>query len=987
MDFDSSVCEDDITQKLKDEIEQLKHENSFYKSQFEDAVSISKEMENMRSQNSKANSDLRDAISDKEDALKRLEISLQTINELKQQIKDENQYQSHQMSENNDLHKKEIEELNNKSKDEISKMEKQIKFEKDEKERLANEQKVLKNKMDSLIQCAIKYFNTNMDSIDDVIGCFEQQNNNSIISNSSKETSQSFNNDDSLKLLRKLKLKVKKLKEDNHKLVANIEKCKDDNKQLKKSVFQITESKNKAINTLTQEKEDMELDYKKTIKGLRAKILSLNEEIKNAKSIKETKEIDPLPNVVIQQVSPVKQNNVDSHLYGKIKELKTQISFEKSQKDKAISEFKEIQDKNESLISEIESQKNKIESLKILYQESLTQIESLRQALLLKQQETIKSQKEDEKGNNIKEDRKKLNQLEFLNQKYANQIKEFQENLKYTQDLLKQQKNENEELKSKIEDLNNDLKKSDLKLFNYQVKETNKNEDEQIPLDLLVFKGEPELEQKTLKIAQNTILHVTSRLQQIYKTVLLYFQNELNQKENLLNKKSEEMNEILEKINNFISKINEILNICDVSSHVIFDENSQEELISQIEKVRNDLTNQNNENIIIRGIIYNINKYLNLDNNNGSIQEMVKTIEQSVQNIINISETQNKKIKKLKSYIKSKMNKEQIKEANLNDQNKELQSSVDTLNNEKENQKYEIINLKKYNKKLKDQIANLETENSGLLQKQKLQNKEMNELKEQSSNNETHLKKQIQILHTEYQNLQNEYEKCNSILVQTRKIFASQKSINKKQQAECQQLLKEKEELESTCSSRIENQKLQLSKAYQNTISEFQKLSESNCNDIQNLTKQLTSSKQAENELSEKITQLNNQKANLEKRNQMLKESIDREKSLLDNLMKAKINSIESEYKVKLETLKNDNDKKISNIYSYVIDSFHNYYHPGEQINEKSFKQIIYDVKNHISDLSNSNQTIRRLLQVDEKQTTQDAIAQLLFDIKKNKTM
>lgn len=112
-----------------------------------------------------------------------------------------------------------------------------------------------------------------------------------------------------------------------------------------------------------------------------------------------------------------------------------------------------------------------------------------------------------------------------------------------------------------------------------------------------------------------------------------------------------------------------------------------------------------------------------------------------------------------------------------------------------------------------------------------------------------------------------------------------------------------------------------------------------------------------------------------------LREQIGREKKLAEATLKSQTCSIETKYKEKIESVRAAANEEQHKMVLYVIDAFRTSFCGFiGKMEEKPFKIIIDRIKEGYVRLNESDQAIRKMLNVAERQTTQDAVAQLLIN-------
>ena len=220
------------------------------------------------------------------------------------------------------------------------------------------------------------------------------------------------------------------------------------------------------------------------------------------------------------------------------------------------------------------------------------------------------------------------------------------------------------------------------------------------------------------------------------------------------------------------------------------------------------------------------------------------------------------------------------------------------------------------------------------------------------------------------------------------KRIASLENVNKVNNSRINSLLAEKQELVQensnllqSCTEKYENEKSSLKRSYENTLEELRKQNEKCRNDVEKLSKTLAGKEEQITELQKNVKVLSIAKNKAINEARTLNDQIGREKKLADATLKSQMCSIETKYKEKIEMLKTQSADEQHKMVLYVVDAFRTTFTGFiGKVEDRSFRSIIDKIREQYIKLLDSDASIRRMLNVQDRQTTQDAVAQLLIN-------
>ena len=265
--------------RLLETVDQLRKENQELKSQFNEAVSISETVEEIHKKNTGLVSELRQTKSEKEDLQRRLNISMQTINELNDKYEKLKKINSSQFTNEQENVFKEIKKVKDEEKAKIEKLESELGKKKAELEEHSVTVQLFKSKIERAIQNGERYFHTKISDFDSLITLLNKP---TFPTSPVEENIQPPLPENSPKSNRQLKNTIKKYKMK----MKNLEEEKElEIEALKKDLFELKNLNSKQKNfyeaQIAQLKENNQLYEDKsnsTIQALEKKIDDLKKE-------------------------------------------------------------------------------------------------------------------------------------------------------------------------------------------------------------------------------------------------------------------------------------------------------------------------------------------------------------------------------------------------------------------------------------------------------------------------------------------------------------------------------------------------------------------------------------------------------------------------------------------------------------------------------------------------------------------------------------
>jgi len=322
------------------------------------------------------------------------------------------------------------------------------------------------------------------------------------------------------------------------------------------------------------------------------------------------------------------------------------------------------------------------------------------------------------------------------------------------------------------------------------------------------------------------------------------------------------------------------------------------------------------------------------------------------------------------------------KEKDLSDQIELLTSERDELAQKNADNGNVIKKLKNDIQKATLQLAEANSKNENIESEvEKKYIDEANRLREnyqkeieKIQNQSEEFKKAVAQFQTQINDLTEQNERL-------RRVVNNQKSTISSKDKELQIQKKQNVNNEKVANEKLNEAKAQITASFEKTIKKLSEDYEQQKGDVEKLAKDLALSEGKTLQLTSLLEQAKVDKQRLIRELKSKKEETDREKQLAESFAKAQIISNQVSTSKNLEENKRQFEEKKRMLISSVIDAFKQFSSPLDRIDERTFKNILDKAKNEMKRLTDSDTAIRRMVNVSDSQTTEDAIAQLLFKI------
>lgn len=1007
--------------RLQKSNEQLKIDLNKLQNQFDELVNSCPKINELSKQNSLLAKEVSDLNIQNAELNRRLEISFQTNNDLSEKLISsqsaaDSSY-NHQISKLNT----QIAYLKSQHQDELEKIEKTYSKCRASLKQTEKEVVLLKSQISKIINLSHNYFKTEISDYNDL--CSILMNSKDKVGLISGNSPNQTNPDSQANQTNNTKELEKKM--EHYKSLYNSEKLKK--KKIKLSFLQFqrdNDHKDFTINQLKTEIEDLKRNHENEIKKIETsheqKILSLS--VPNTPQIKYKS--------MMVQASPEyftndqQFNNSNGSTIENLSEASSISSINKmnKNKDESIAIIEQMKEQIETLLAQLQKsqekqmklrEKNKsiLARLVKLEKENKTCHKKLQKAATLLQQiqeenETLnKKIKDDSAALEEKNSQTEAKQIELLNiQKSLNVLEKVTTSQKDDIDTITKERDrllslvliQNQSLES-FEKLIENMEKSQStktktkdRCFNtFEEEEENDNLNNSNSLILSQNEKNIEWDFGTLPESIVTILRnftenegfsIESKIHHIFNVLSKWYNNLTVSHNNEIVELQDQLDESGTKFDNFFA---------DILNSMGQKELTQEEAVNHISELCN-------ENEILH---QKVNEYENVQNLLEFPKEDSNADKKGKPNA-NLSQNLASQVTKLQEKLKELNTKCRLRKIEI----KECKSAFIECQKKSED---EIKTLRLANEKARNEINDL----------QKL----LNEQHEKFKDLQDELTKTRELHAEEYNRSQEDFESIlmqNSsnfdefqnrtnadIIKKNNKISSLEKKLEEKQNdaehwEKTANFLKEetnslKKQLEEQIND-SEKRFAMLDKQRKDGLKELEKhfnqvhdsLIQRN-KELNNQIKELKEPKIDEkiqnedkiNALKEEISQLNLYIQQENARFQSSTEALERQNKLLLVQNNAKVIAMETNYSIKCDELRKDFELKKKELLGFIAHQFRSFYDAKMALNEDTIKNMVKKIRNEMSILKKREEAIRKILNVKEGQSTEDALTELIMSM------
>lgn len=996
-DMDAKICQEEHTKTLLEENSSLHKQIAQLKAQFENALIIAEKVNEYQNQINQLYQVNRELTHKVEEGTQKLEILTSSLNEANKKLEDERLRYNNDIAMAQSKFNSDILKLKHQHQKHMDKVSREIDSFQAEVEKSSMDRKILNKQIERALGVFKTLFDKNFEDFDEFLEYVENNPELKVVNCvcGVPEDQYKKNNAEFQNIIDSLKMKLKSERAKKNEFKNQVTELETKNDNLERSLATTKNNMERDILDLKEnykrrdQERDIELlDYKHQIEVLQSRVDSLRDEL-----LKKTK--DQIKQVVIptqvefpqSNISPVKQekSNKSSVFEDELSEINSQLmvqlSTAKKQKEEVLLKLRNIEKEMLDVSTCNQKLQNELDSTKCRLLEKSKEYENFKN-IELQNIATHSEKKIDTYKREIKQYKQSSDKLIIENSEVKRSLDDLKLENERLRNQLQQMKLYESELSSKVSDLEDNLKRTKGELIRTQQVANSQPKvkvSDLFPSSIYLTKEfDTAICTSIADIARNESLQPMSKIQSIYHVIYQHYDKVIREfeKEAIHFKTLYEQRSVL--FNKFIIDASVQIGGCPVNIDTL-DDNKAEEILKDISKLKNTMDDQKKTLSMQTNALNYLCKVFNLDSRD-PLESQIDSVKLEFSRIVS------KLAKSYKKYKQTAFTLAQVKETSKNE-NDILRFKVDDLTNR-------VETLTKNNKNINDNNIQLKTTLFAANNKiRDLEDKysELNRIFDsQKSDIQNAVDTAVQNLKHQYQNeisrLNNELNKAKEQLdeaaekiIRLKKAYRTQKETYQQlademstitltnEQAISEQVHRNHEErrmIEQECNEKISLMQAELS-SYK---SQFDMLTK----DIQKKDKKLYSYK-------ETISNLQLENGRLERELNVKIEEMDRTSKLVESTSRNAGLIAEANYTQKLNELRINFDSEKRKLFSFVATEFRQYFDPRDSIDENSFKHVLTSVSKALNDLRKTDDQIRRLVNANEDQNTDDAVAQIIL--------
>ena len=995
MSFDSSDSDKPRKCTRKNELEELRKENALLRSQFDEAVSISSQMEKLHEHNTALIAQLRDLKAERDDLEHRLDISMQSNRELTDKLAEEKKASSSQRGVDITTMEKELTKLKKASKTQLDSVCDRLEEAQQNLEQEKVDKKMIISKVDRLMQAAERCFHCKFETLDSLMAVLETPETIKKEPKPAQPAKPQLEKTVPAKKAKKMKAMLKRE-------VAMREQAEGDVKKVKQQCHeaQITNKQQVAalerqISQMNDEREMSEVQHKFTVSKLETKVDGLQAELGRAQAkLKQTKaklleqviaSQTPAPEPPVQEpVVVVKKDKKCKAMKKKIVNLQEQLSRAEARNDGIGDRLKDTELLVGELELAIEKQKTEYNALRLVHEETLAEVETLRASLHAKDEVNKKAVAEAAKLRKpnpkivklercIDEQKQKIYALEIANSKQQTVIEDKNQKLR--------------EAEAANADLHATIRKNleELRCARQKAEAVPKPTAEELvpPEAFYVADVDPKLSSKLLEIAQNDLLQPVTKVQSAIKAAVKHYNNIIAARDAALDEAYTENQRLGEAFTQFLVDVSIVLTDKPTTLQEFFTKGAGNALVSQIARLRAQYNDARHQCECHANAVKKFHELFGdiVEKGDAPIKQ-ITDVKQRLDAQAKTCASRGKKIRTLKTTLNQVRSNAKEQEENFVHQIESLRTDVRQLTEERDDLAGSLSQAKLRCQSLTEELesaneARAELETTMVAEHEH----EISKLTEEFAERERQLQGQLGDVSKNYEALANEYKECQEQITGLKKTIHGLKAANKQLETEFDDFMKECAQREVLAEERLELEKKNITETYENAIAELHNQCEAHRSDVEKLSAALTAAENSGAASKIEIAKLRKENRKLTCEVESLRDELERQKKLMESSLRAAKISAESHYTMKLEEQKAKSEADIRALCAYGADTFREFFDAHEQINERTFKIVLERVHGELARLSKSDAAIRRMVRAIERQTTQDAVAQAVMKL------
>lgn len=1035
--YDNQVDEGRV-QELEDKVSSLTKENEVLKAQFSQAIQLSDSLKSITAKNDELSQKIRVLTLENEDLNHRIEILNKKLQESQQKLEEERKTHEEQRSNDQKDIGSEMDRIKADLSQTIDRLSKNLEEATNKKDSLESEMKLLKAKNEKLIAAANYSLSSDFSTLDDLISYYEQQTveepapanaakkaSSSPVKSPSKSPTKSpvQHQQQPSEDVSRMKSKLKSMQAKNKQLMetcVNLEdqlnaaqrKLKD---QESKHTTQIQQYENK-IKIIQDESNLTQADQKHQITLLENKVENLKSEVAKSRTalhdstvinipndspmIKSPQKAQPTPkrtpvttrSVSVAQEEPTIASRFSTrtdngntlaydHLSSKNSELATELQAVNAKKDELQKKLAEANEARQALELNVSKQKVALDTLTTVHGETVAELETVRKTL-----NTLSPLKERAPSQN-KETAKFQKKIAHLEKT----IEEQREQISQAINESTASKSELARLSSRANQLEQEVQRCDAQIHKltadltdaehrYETKPT-VTEDDLLPASAWRFAGfDQELSEQVANIGANEALQPQSKLRAVFKTIADFYNAVVDESDAAAFEANEGFATFRKAVDTFLVDLTIAYSgdAHNLDEFLVDNGQSIVKSVSELKRSFDELRRKNNtleQNMLLFKDIFG-------GEETEDVTEAFSAIKQTLDTRAQNLESRNRRVRELKQSLDSLQKKSSQEKSQLIDELDDANRKIDEIGAQLSQTQSELASVKRRNQELTQLLREAREHNDNL------QNTMMAEQENaaQSAADEItrldqSLRAEIKAAEERISMTESELEDATAEIEKLKAVIVAQKESMNEFQAKGNQEKDNMKEIFSQEKQRMEDEKAQLIESYESAIDHLKEQAENSRNTIEKLTNDVNDLDAKLKETQKLLSKTRREKKNLIEEIRITKEQCDREIKLAESKHISEMMEIEADCNSRIGKQQEKCDAEKNQLILFAANELKAYIAAGEGgISERAFKGCIQKAKAELDRLTKSDTAVRKMTKAADRQTTEDAVAQILLE-------
>lgn len=1003
---DAQILAESRGDQLQEENASLQKQLNIIRAQFASAVELNEKMTEVHQENDKLKLQLREMENQKQDLMHRLEISAQALKEANQRLTEEKS--NNALQRENDLVslQKELSKAKKNYKSQLETLCAQVTQLKEEKEQDEIVQKTLVSRIDKLLSASKTHFKREFSCFEELLSYLETEplcpkpvtvpapvleplikdlNEHEPVNRVLQRKYRSLRAN-----FRDLIEKNKYLEEQKAKIQSQIAEAKDQQERIKNTY----ESKMKS---LVDEHSSETYELKRKNSTLESKNNFLKAELDRLKNDRSVS-LNTLP-VVVQPPAPQpkiqekkvticqpKGQDIDvvqEQLTTRVAELTKELDSATRKNIDLSEQLKSADSRINELLATIDKRYNEFNALQTIHNETEQEVEILRKAL------HNKGDTNDKKAELARRKEVQKQKAHVLNlEKTVETLK--QQNYEYQLEREKNNRNSDNQ-RMQINSLNNEI--SDLKDMNRKLngditelqdkllKKKSPQEDEIVPRSCLNYiEFDQDLQSRIDRIILSPSLSLASRISSILRTIYKFYEKKLSVRENVIDENCQSNQRLQEYINDFIVNLSISLSDKPLNYEEFIQNDNGKKLVVAAQGLRTNNVELRRQVDHFKSIVDAFYQSFGVTDQCLIVNQIYK-LKEEISNKEEALEYAHVKIKSLKNNLNESQRKLSEEVASHEEDNTNNTALINDLREQN-------LNLTSDNKYLRDSLS--QTKEQLLLCENSLDelNQQMvNESNDLKSQHQQHIAQieaahndELNKLNAELENSMQTVKDLENQLTRTKKAMALQKTAINDRDTTIERLKMELDQETDNLNTKHEVEKKQLTDSYEKAIADIVAQCNTHRNDVQKITADCAKLEKKLKDAKQSLLKTKRERARLERDLKAAEDSFHREHMLVESSQKSAQLALEGYYNTRISELKSKFEEEKRRMISHVASEFSQFFNASEVIDERSFRNLLSSIKEELEELHRADTAIRRMVNASGRQTTDDAVAQVLMD-------